>query len=245
MRQCNVKDTKQAWDKEDRDLHDLLNEKQKTVHSALCDNFDTPAAITELFILVRATNIYLTLPQDKIKIPLVRQVSKFVFHILSCFGIYEDSDFPNVSGEGQGQLEAIMNAFCAYRDAVKNNAKAEDAAKILFRISDELRDDILPRLGVQIEDKGKDASIWKFDDPAKLMKRREAALAEKAKKAQEAAERKALDEKKKSTPGKDWFRTFEAAKFSKFDENGLPTHNAKGKELSKEERNKLQKTINK
>ena len=38
-----------------------------------------------------------------------------------------------------------MDAFCAYRDAVKNNAKAEDAAKILFRISDELRDDVLGR----------------------------------------------------------------------------------------------------
>lgn len=30
-------------------------------------------------------------------------------------------------------------------------------------------------------------------------------------------------------------------KYSKFDENGLPTHNEKGRELTKEELNKLKK----
>lgn len=245
LRQCNIKDTDQAWKKEDRELHELLDDKMQSVHEALCDNFDTPKAINELFILVKATNVYIAQPVDKIKIPLVRQISKFIFKILSCFGIYEDSDFPNVSGEGQQQLQQIMDAFCAFRDAVKNNAKAEDAAKILFRISDELRDDVLPQFGVQIEDKGKDASIWKFDDPAKLMKRRADALAEKQKKADEAAAKKALDEKKKSTPGKDWFRTFETAAYSKFDETtGLPTHKADGKPLNDQIKNKLQKTIN-
>ena len=41
-----------------------------------------------------------------------------------------------------------MDVLCQFRDSVKNNAKAEDAAKILFKLSDEVRDDILPKLGI-------------------------------------------------------------------------------------------------
>ena len=43
---------------------------------------------------------------------------------------------------------------------------------------------------------------------------------------------------------KDWFLT-QSDKYSKFDETGLPTHTEKAKELSKEQRNKLQKDFNK
>jgi cysteinyl-tRNA synthetase len=75
-----------------------------------------------------------------------------------------------------------MDVFCQFRDAVKNNAKAEDAAKILFKLSDEIRDDVLPKLGIQIEDKGVEASVWKMDDPAKLMERRNKVHEEKKKK---------------------------------------------------------------
>ena len=58
--------------------------------------------------------------------------------------------------------------------------------------------------------------------------------------------RKELDLKKKSTPAKDWFKTFQSDKYSKFDETtGMPTHNAKGKELSKEIVKKCEKEFNK
>ena len=51
--------------------------------------------------------------------------------------------------------------------------------------------------------------------------------------------------KKKSTPGKDWFRTMETEKYSKFDEeSGLPTHDAKGKALSEALVNKCKKAAN-
>jgi hypothetical protein len=79
-----------------------------------------------------------------------------------------------------------MNALTKYRDQVKNLAGTENAAKDLFRISDELRDDILPYLGIRLEDKGKGYdSIWKFDDREKLIKKRESALEDKIKKEEE------------------------------------------------------------
>jgi cysteinyl-tRNA synthetase len=73
-----------------------------------------------------------------------------------------------------------MNALSKYRDQVKNSAS--DDPKALFKISDELRDDILPYLGIRLEDKGKAASIWKYEKPEILIKERDAKIAEKAKK---------------------------------------------------------------
>jgi hypothetical protein len=45
-----------------------------------------------------------------------------------------------------------MNILAKYRDQVRINS---NDAKVLCQISDELRDDILPYLGIRLEDKGK------------------------------------------------------------------------------------------
>ena len=134
-----------------------------------------------------------------------------------------------------------MNALTKYRDQVKNSAS--DDPKALFKISDELRDDILPYLGIRLEDKGKNApSIWKYEKPEILIKEREAKIAEKAKKEAEKQAKKELDLKKKSTSGKDWFKVMESDAYSKYDEEtGLPTHDKNGKELSEAIVNGLKK----
>jgi len=97
--------------------------KHKTaVHEALCDSFDTPKAVEELSKLVVLTNTYLMQPESKIKIPLVRQVSQYVFKMLKAFGVYEEDDVPNlVASDGKGTnvedaITPLMNALSAYRD---------------------------------------------------------------------------------------------------------------------------------
>jgi len=248
LRQCNIKDSDQMWKAKDYELDALLNTKQASVHEALCDSFNTPKAIAELGELMTATNSYISQDPKDIKAPLVRQVSRFVFHIMKCFGIYEDGDYPAAEG-AEGSYEDIitplMNALTKYRDDIKKNAATDP--KTLFKISDELRDDILPFLGIKLEDKGKDQdSIWKYEDKEKLIKERENKMAEKAKKEAEKKARAELALKKKSTSGKDWFKTFESDKYSKFDEEtGLPTHDLKDKALSEAILNKLKKVQNK
>lgn len=179
-------------------------------------------------------------------------VTRFIFKILKCFGIYEEGDFPAIAGGAGAESGAsyedvitpLMNVLCKFRDDVKKNAGT--GGKELFQLSDQLRDDVLPYLGIRLEDKGKDAdSIWKYEDKEKLIKERENKLAAVAAKEEEKRLRKELDLKKKSTPGKEWFRTFETAKYSKFDdETGLPTHDDKGKALPDAIKNKLKKTAN-
>jgi len=39
-----------------------------------------------------------------------------------------------------------------------------------------LRDDVLPNLGIRLEDRGKSEAIWKYVDPQILIKEREAKL---------------------------------------------------------------------
>lgn len=79
-----------------------------------------------------------------------------------------------------------------------------------------------------------------------MIANREAKLAAKKKKEDEKEAKKALELKKKSTTGKDWFREMESDKYSKFDEEtGLPTHDNKDKKLSEAIVNKLKKVQNK
>jgi len=112
---------------------------------------------------------------------------------------------------------------------------------------DELRDDILPHLGIRLEDRAKgQEAIWKYEDKEVLLKEREAKIHEKEKKEEEKRKRKEDELKKKSTPPQEWFKVFRAAEFSQFEaETGLPTHDSKGKEISESIKNKLKKECNK
>jgi len=58
-------------------------------------------------------------------------VSRYIFDILKCFGIYESGDFPAVSGEGSESLGGksyeetiapIVEALIKFRDDVKDPA---------------------------------------------------------------------------------------------------------------------------
>jgi cysteinyl-tRNA synthetase len=135
-------------------------------------------------------------------------------------------------------------------------ARAGDSAAVL-RICDELRDVALPPLGVLLEDESVRGSgdsdcatwtgKWKLRDPAELQKelddKRKAsedkALA-KAAAAAEAAARLADKEAKARLDPKIMFLT-DVGKYSAFDADGIPTHDASGVELPKPARKKLVK----
>ena len=210
-------------------------------------------------MLVSATNTYLQ--TDGVKLPLVEQVSRYVFKVLVSFGVYDQGSYPSVGDEtGNGAAEGssvedaiapVVNALSQFRDLVKQ--KAPDGAKAMFEISDQLRDDVLPHLGIRLEDRKKDQpAIWKFADKNELLAEREAKLA-KIREAEEAKRlKKELEIIKKSTPGSEWFKVFPDHKdgtYTKFNEDGLPTHtlNKKGEEkaLSEAQQNGLKKIMKK
>jgi len=131
---------------------------------------------------------------------------------MKVFGVYKDGDFPEVSGGSNDELTAqLMDVLTKYRDSVKQSA--DNKAQIL-KLSDSLRDTVLPYLGIRLEDKAKgEPSMWKFDDKDELVKAIENKDAGAAKKAEEKRLREELAYKQKSTSGKDWFRVMEADKY--------------------------------
>lgn len=120
----------------------------------------------------------------------------------------------------------------------------------MLAAADSLRDDVLPDLGVRMEDSGSGGdvqTVWKLDDPATLrMERDQKEAAKKAKEEQKAeARRKQLEreEKAKIAP-EEMFRGMTDL-YSAFDERGMPTHDAKGEPVSKKLQKKLEKDMEK
>ena len=114
---------------------------------------------------------------------------------------------------------------------------------------------MLPPLGVRLEDPPNKVSIWKLDDPAVLMaeiedrkEKEAAALAAKKQKQIAAAQKKVNDAAAAVVAPKDFFRV-KAAEFNvKADsvgDDGLPTHDAAGEELTKSALKKLKKLLDK
>lgn len=109
-----------------------------------------------------------------------------------------------------------------FRDQVRDVARAQKSVDIL-RICDTFRDDILPNLGVRLEDREGGASAVKLVDRETLLKEREAKrlaeaqkVAAKEKKRQEAlAATAALEAQKKIKPNEMFLH--ENDKYSAFD----------------------------
>jgi cysteinyl-tRNA synthetase len=62
-----------------------------------------------------------------------------------------------------------VNAIARFRDQLKE--KAGEGPKVIMGLTDSLRDEVLPHLGVRLEDRGKGVdSIWKFAEPEVILK---------------------------------------------------------------------------
>lgn len=102
-------------------------------------------------------------------------------------------------------------------------------------------------MGVRLEDREGAPSAVKIVDRETLLKEKEAKRLQEQEKAKEKERKKAelaaaqaAKEAQRKIPPNEMFK-LEKEKYSKFDENGLPTHDAEGKEISKGQMKKLQK----
>ncbi len=224
-----------------------------SVHEAICDDFDTPKAMAALLELVRETNRYMeTAKPAVIATSVLTSAAKYITHMLRIFGCVTDGSelgFPLDNGDNgvskEEVLAPLLDVLTKFRASIRLAALAGDTNAVLT-LNDELRDEILPELGVRMEDKGSGTSgttVWKLDDPATLRKEREqkeearlAKEAEKVKAAKLAAER----EERAKVPPSEMFRS-QSGQYSAFDAKGIPTHDAEGEPLSKNVLKKVQK----
>lgn len=231
-----------------------LRHHQEAVHKSLADNFDTPSAMSELLRLVRSTNAYIAATGSNSNVPLLESIGRYLTKMFRVLGLTsgntDEIGYGDAGGSSGVSREAvvgpILDTFSNYRDAVRRAARAgkeADIGKEILRLSDQVRDDVLPPLGVRLEDRGADqSSLWKLEDSATLMleiqrkkdeeevRRLEKELQKKLRLEKELAELE-----KGRLPPEQMFRKGEdyANKYSAFDEQGMPTADVNGVAITK------------
>ncbi|CAG8627195.1 21120_t:CDS:10, partial [Racocetra persica] len=242
----------------ERELMNLFREKQSAVHSALCDSFNTPTAMSEIMELINKTNIYVSAGRNNISIFVLENIAKYVTKMLKIFGIIGNTSSEDIGfGESEQSVinreEAVLpylRVLSSFRDNVRELARQQKGHGEFLALSDKLRDIDLVNLGVSLDDQEDGKALIKFVDRDVLIKAREAKLqlqAEKAAKKEAAAKAREEERKRKLEQGKlaaeDMFKEErdEDGKnlYSAFDKQGIPTHDSNGEELSKSKIKKL------
>jgi cysteinyl-tRNA synthetase len=166
----------------------------------------------------------------------------------------------SLTAQFEAQLDKYIRALSWFRDDVRKLAIAGGLNKDILALCDRFRDQDLVNLGVQLDD-GQGAgtsrslravlsmsdvvdggALYKLVDPAVLIRQRE----EKAQLAAEKASKKAANAaameakriaalEKGRVPPAEMFRppNVPSGTYSQWDEQGLPTHDGEGKEVSK------------
>lgn len=259
-------------------LYRSLETTKANVRAALLDDFDTPKAIACLLELIKESNKYTEEPGSAFTVStiLVQSCGMYITKTLGMLGLVQnghntgigfgswggstisaDSSASAADGDGVGVskeqvLGPLLDVLTKFRETVRVAAISNDGttAKAILTAADSLRDDVLPELGVRMEDKGSGkevVTVWKMDDPEVLRKEKaakeESKAAKAAAKAEAARKLKEKEEKARIHP-KDMFTPLTNL-WSKFGDDGIPTHDKDGEPISKAALKKCQKEYSK
>ncbi|XP_077995092.1 cysteine--tRNA ligase, cytoplasmic-like [Glandiceps talaboti] len=244
------------WNEAEKKLSEQFQQIKSDIDQALCDSIDTKSAMDAMRDLVSQSNIYVRDIKSSKQIPnsiLLRSIAVYLTDILKVFGAIDGDDligFPMSSGENNANLEETVmpyvEAFAEFRDSVRQVAREKKVVEVL-KLCDQVRDDVLPELGVRLEDHEGQRTVVKLVDKEILLKEREQMqkLAEEKQRKKEEAkqkerERQAAKEAQKRIPPAELFLK-ETDKYSAFDPKGIPSHGAKGEPLSNKQIKKLTK----
>lgn len=140
--------------------------------------------------------------------------------------------------------QRYAHVFTQFQTDVKKLASEKAPAKDILALCDQLRDSHLWDLDIYLEDRDNQPALVRPIDKATKQARqsREQAAAEKlaakAKAQAEEAEKKRQQEEKSKLSHLEMFKT---AEYSAWDENGIPTKDSKGEDVTKSKQKKLQK----
>ncbi|KAL1227528.1 cytoplasmic,Cysteine--tRNA ligase [Trichinella spiralis] len=226
-------------------LLQALQTCKQAVHDALCDSVDTRTALEHIRELIGHVNVYLDSSSAVPNCLLLRNSAIYVNHMLKLFGAagsdadeigFGDKGDVNSDCANESLLMPCLNALADFREVVRSEAKIH-GVQALLKECDRIRDEILPNMGVLLEDR-KGHTVVKLVDPETLAREREQKvrlekerLAEKEKKEAQSAAKKAEKERLQRMPASELFRQ-QVDKYSEFDERGIPTHGADGELLN-------------
>lgn len=216
-----VHSSPQKWDAQDNKFAESILAAQERVHVALCDNFDTPAAMEALESCISCTNQYF-IEQTVPKYPLLLRASDFVRDILSIFGVVDS----NGASEGASN-EPLIEELVAVRDKIRELAGVSRDPSLL-KLSDDLRDEVFVKLGIKVVDGPQKAESWALVNPDDLRKEQELKASEKRNKELTKLENKRMVISKELTKFERLTgdsvdeRTVLFGQYSQFDDEGIP-----------------------
>lgn len=249
----------QRLGEEEKKLQNALQGAESEVQARLEDNIDTGGALLSLLNLVSAVNTYIDKTRNESpRAVLVRKSAEFITRMLVIFGLSDareheigfGSDVAASSGSQEAVLSPYLDAVAAFRDEVRAAVKEGASKEKIMGIADRFRDYTMVDVGVRLEDTAS-GSIWELVDPQVLRNLRDEKirLAKEAnlKSLQSRLERKVKDLDKYEgalADPKDYFSK-QKDSYSAFDQHGIPTHDAEGKEVSKKSRKDAEKRMKK
>lgn len=256
-------DASKKLDDKAKQLFQKLAENQQNVHESFCDNLSSSSALRHLLSLVSIANNYIqeSSANKSIRLEPLIAVTQYIVKILGILGFNVRNDklgwVDEESSASDGGIAAstedialpYVKLLSEFRDSVRTLAinKEIEAGKVL-QLSDKLRSDLI-NIGVSLDDRPNESALIKFLNQKEVtellaqQKERERIASEKEKKkeaqrlANEQKERERLI-KMKINP-KDLFKQDDT--YSEWDEQGLPTKDSKGEEVTKSMRKKLMK----
>jgi cysteinyl-tRNA synthetase len=246
----------------EKQLYQDLANAHDEVDIAFNDNLSSGQAIRALQDLVSKANTYIQLTASgnpELRIEVLILITNWIVKILDILGFEVRSDRlgwiddaeQSANGAGASTEDIALpyvKALALFRDSVRNLAINKAELTEFLKASDAIRSQLV-NLGVSLDDRPDGSSLVKFlnaQEQQALIEQQEAkvkAAAEKEKKKQEQAainaKKQAEKEAKMKINPADLFK--DKTLYSEWDEQGLPTKDAKGEEISKSSRKKLTK----
>ncbi len=216
----------QKWGPAEMELNSKFIEVENKVRAALCDNIDTKTALEAVRSIISSCNKYLAQLKQSANRVLLKSVAEYVTRLFRTFGVIEGKQelgFSSDSGLGSTNVEEavmpVLQALSVFREDVRKEARQLKATQVLS-LCDQLRDDVLPNLGVRMEDRENQPAALKLVPREELLKEREekkmaeeAKRLEKEKKKAELAAKEAEKEAKRRIPPQDLFKSINLFSF--------------------------------
>lgn len=208
----------QKWDQTDAEVNDKFVDLKHRVRVALCDNVDTKTALDAVRNMITACNKYLAHKKELANRVLMKNVAEYVTRLFQIFGVIEGKQAVGFPSEASGSADVesvvmpVLGALADFREEVRQEARQLKATRVL-EMCDKMRDDVLPNLGVRLEDRENQRPALKLVPREELLREREEKrLAEEAKKAEkerkkaELAAKEAEKEAKRRIPPTEMFK---------------------------------------
>lgn len=242
--------TSEVWTSTEVTLAEAYDAVRLNVHKALCDNVDTRTALDHMRDIVSEANKYMN-NNAKVNSQLLVNINNYVGKMMLTFGV-TIGDQSLSGGQGSEKLIAVAEVLGNVREQLRQcsrdqNFDIKGLQRQLLGLCDSIRDELLPPLGVRLEDRDDGAPSIKLVNAAELMQEIQAKKDQELAKRQEKEKRKAQAAAAAKQTNKeemaDPINMFRTPEYSQWDTNGIPTHDKENKEVTKSQTKKLTKLM--